>query len=67
MAERHELPPFDPIHWENCRFFTGNSPRMPKADDFFVTRREESGSSLIPWADVAGLAKERPLCAFFLL
>ena len=40
---------------------------MPKADDVIVTGREKSGSSLMPWANVAKLAKERAPCAFFLL
>lgn len=40
---------------------------MPKGGAFFVAGREESDSSLMPWANVAELAKERTLCAFFLL
>lgn len=49
-------------HWS-----IGSSLRMPKGDDVLVTGREKSGSSLMPWANVAKLAKERTLCAFLLL
>lgn len=41
-------------HWSIVK-----SPRMPKGDEVFVTGREKSGSFL--------MAKERTLCAFFLL
>lgn len=40
---------------------------MPKGGDLFVAKREESGSSLMPWANVTVLTKERTLCASFLL
>lgn len=40
---------------------------MPKGNAFFVPGKKESGSSPVSWANVAELAKERTLCAFFLL
>lgn len=40
---------------------------MPNGDDLFVARKEESGSSPLPRASVAGMAKERMLCVCSLL